>query len=99
MNRTEHLLTCLIEECAEVQKEATKALRFGLNDDWHRDGTPAHKLEEEFSDLLSIYQMMCDAGFIKYIHTKDRQYKKSEKVLKWMEYAIEQGTLEEDSLK
>jgi len=28
----EYLLTCLMEECAEVQKAATKALRFGLDD-------------------------------------------------------------------
>ena len=30
MNRQEHLLIKLIEECAEVQKAAAKALEFGL---------------------------------------------------------------------
>ena len=32
MNREEHLLTILSEECAEVIKDVSKALRFGLDD-------------------------------------------------------------------
>jgi len=32
MNRTEHLLVCLAEECAEVGQAVAKALRFGLDD-------------------------------------------------------------------
>lgn len=32
MNATEHLLVCLAEECGEVAKECSKALRFGLDD-------------------------------------------------------------------
>jgi len=35
MNRTDHLLMCLIEECAEVQKVATKTLRFGFDKKKH----------------------------------------------------------------
>lgn len=36
MNTTEHLLVVLGEECAEVQQNIAKALRFGL-DDHHPD--------------------------------------------------------------
>lgn len=30
MNKAEHLLTCLAEECAEIQQAVSKALRFGV---------------------------------------------------------------------
>jgi hypothetical protein len=59
MNEQEHLLTCLIEECAEVQKAASKALRFGLND--RRTGASATNeadICEEISDVLSIVGML-----------------------------------------
>jgi hypothetical protein len=32
MNPTEHLLSCLAEECAEVAQRASKSLRFGLSE-------------------------------------------------------------------
>ena len=32
MNEVEHLLTCLMEECAEIQKSTAKAMRFGLDE-------------------------------------------------------------------
>ena len=31
MNKQEYLLTCLSEECAEIQQAVSKALRFGLD--------------------------------------------------------------------
>jgi len=31
MNKTEYLLVCLAEECAEIQQAVDKALRFGLD--------------------------------------------------------------------
>lgn len=31
MNKVEHLLTCLAEECGELANEALKAMRFGVN--------------------------------------------------------------------
>ena len=54
MNKTEHLLACLMEECAEIQKVAAKALRFGLDD--HAPGEPmvpnSESIANECTDLL-----------------------------------------------
>ena len=60
MTKTEYLLTCLAEECAEVSKAAIKALRFGL-DGSHPDTpmtTNAMALLDELTDLATIVQML-----------------------------------------
>lgn len=95
MNKIEHLLVCLVEECAEVQKEATKSLRFGLDDfnptvDWAK--TNRIKLEEELIDLFGILEMLVDEGIISGDSTADVKPKIA-KVKKYMEYAREKGTL------
>ena len=52
-----HLLFCLIEECAEVQKEATKALRFGLKDKY-KETSPEQRLKLELNDLAAIWSLL-----------------------------------------
>lgn len=96
MNKIEHLLTCLIEECSEVQKEATKALRFGLDDKYKCDSHQAQKIVNEFADLLGVFEMLKDEGVVS-ILSKDEIdeliHKKKQRVLKYMKYAIKRGTL------
>ena len=63
MNHTkkQHLLFCLIEECSEIQKVATKALRFGLEDRHpHVEDAKINKdlLEEEIIDLLAVMKYL-----------------------------------------
>lgn len=57
LNKTEHLLTCLSEECAEIQQLCSKALRFGL-DSYHPDDLEMlqniHKLKLEINDLFAV---------------------------------------------
>ena len=60
----DELLTILVEECAEVQKAATKIMRFGAGDsDPH---TPrvinSTKLSEEIGDLMTLIELCFDAG-------------------------------------
>lgn len=43
-----------MEECAEIQKEASKALRFGLHDS-HEKTTPELRLKTELNDLIAIW--------------------------------------------
>lgn len=65
MNRTEHLLTILAEECVEVAQRASKALRFGLDE--AQPGQPytnAERIMIEFDDLLAAQSMLQDEGLL-----------------------------------
>ena len=59
MTREEHLLTILMEECAEVIQRASKALRFGLAEvqAWQTK-TNAQRLMDEVNDFIGVYQMI-----------------------------------------
>lgn len=94
MNRKEHLLTILTEECVEVAHEATKALRFGLNDKWKDNPTNAEKLTQEMGDLMAIFNMLVTEGHVKPISI-DVVEAKYAKVEKFLEYSKQAGTLTE----
>lgn len=59
MNRKEHLLTIMAEECSEVAVRISKALRFGLNE--VQQGQPltnSERIVREMEDLIGVYQML-----------------------------------------
>lgn len=59
------LLEILIEECAEVQQRATKALRFGPTE--VQPGQPltnVQRMSLEVGDLLEVIDMAVGAGLI-----------------------------------
>ena len=59
MNRTEHLLTILGEECAEIAQRASKALRFGLDEvQPGKDLTNEQRIWKEMSDLAAVAEML-----------------------------------------
>ena len=95
MNKIEHLLTCLMEECAEIQKEAAKALRFGLDD--HAPSEPdvsnSESIAHECIDLYAILEMLEEIGAIPQIVKPELIQQKKDKVTKYMKYAEERGTL------
>jgi NTP pyrophosphatase (non-canonical NTP hydrolase) len=96
MNQTEHLLTCLMEECAEVAQRASKALRFGVTETQPgQSSTNAQRIEYELCDLIAVAEMLRDAGVIDLRPDYDCKAKelKKEKVRKFMKYAQECGTL------
>lgn len=65
MNITEHLLVCLAEEGSEVTKDATKSLRFGLQDRNVLDPagpTNVERLVAELNDLLAVADMLAGHG-------------------------------------
>ena len=97
MTRKEHLLVILMEECAEIQKDCSKALRFGLDERWGPDGTEsnAEKINREVSDLVGVLQLLQEdnhLGMIDYQKVED----KKAKVEYHLEYSKKVGTLTEN---
>lgn len=95
MNKAEHLLTCLIEECAEVQQAATKALRFGL-DDGHPEGTATNEqdLMKEISHFTAVAELLQEENILTLPMFSGPEYNaKKERVRAYMSYAARRGTL------
>lgn len=95
MNKTEHLLTCLAEECAEVQQSVTKALRFGLDDGYPgTDRTNRGDLANELTDLFAVLEMLEDDGILERRGSMRKEIdQKKAKVCEFMRYAEQRGTL------
>ena len=93
MNTIEHLLVCLAEECAEVQKEVTKALRFGLEDKWKSDLNTSEKIAYECCDILAVIEMLKQESVIPQLDSDSLIKDKKERVLKYMNYAKNNGVL------
>jgi NTP pyrophosphatase (non-canonical NTP hydrolase) len=93
MNTTEYLLSCLIEECAEVIQRATKAQRFGLREvQPEQELTNEQRLAAELDDLLGTLGLLAKEG-IRLSSSNERVRAKILKVEKFMDYSRELGTL------
>jgi len=94
MNKEEYLLTCLMEECAEVQKECAKALRFGLDNAWSNK-TKRELLTEELYDLQGIIVLLAKENIVHSVDYKNPSIeKKVQKVKKFMEESRNLGCLD-----
>lgn len=99
MNREEHLLCIVGEECAEIAKEVSKALRFGMEEvEPGGTETNAERIQSEYCDLMAAMQMLgeCNKAIYKgwdaprlEKHLKD----KKAKVEKYLKYSAMRGTL------
>lgn len=102
MNKMEHLLTILAEECGELSQRATKALRFGLNEvQKDQPYTNARRILYEYNDLVAVINMLHRDGAFHGSMPSDGMYseammkEKYDKVQKYLAYAREIGTLSE----
>jgi len=94
MNTTEHVLTVLSEECAEVSHRVSKALRFGLDEiEPGQSHTNAERIAQEVCDLVAVILMLEDAGIIKRPKDGGQVMQKQAKVRQYMDYARKCGTL------
>lgn len=98
MTETEHLLSCLAEECAEVSVRVSKALRFGLTEVQPGQGlTNSARIADELSDLAGVIEMLNARGALQWSTSKDEQVAvKIKKVTRFMAYARECGALERE---
>ncbi|MFN3943910.1 MAG: hypothetical protein ACK4K7_03125 [Allosphingosinicella sp.] len=95
MNRAEHLLTCLSEECAEVSQRAAKALRFGLSEVQAGQGlTNAQRITDELKDLWAVAILCAQAGLIPYPQPSIAEIdRKREKIERFMAISRAEGVL------
>ena len=98
LNQTEYLLTCLSEECAEIQQICAKAQRFGL--DSHHPDDPEmrqniHKLKVEINDLFGVLEWLESMGhWDGRVEDKQLVLKKITKLGTMMEISRSLGKLE-----
>lgn len=78
MNKREHLLITLMEECAEVQKSCSKILRFGEDED------KLMSLNEEVNDVMGVVELLQQEEILEMVDG-DKVDKKKEKVLKYLD--------------
>lgn len=93
MNRKEHLLVILMEECAEFQQAIAKVLRFGLFSEY--EGVEnLQQIRFELNDILAIIAMLNEESIIIDMNVEMMERKK-EKVEKYLKLSKELGTLNE----
>jgi hypothetical protein len=92
LTRRQHLLICLIEECAEVSHRVSKALRFGLFESQPgQDHNNAQRIEYEMRDLLTAVQVIQEDGALAF-DLKPSEEKRA-KIEKYLTYARSLGML------
>ena len=97
MNIKEHLLVCLIEECAEIQHAASKALRFGLNDGYPgADTTNSQDIAREITDLIAVIDLCREHGIATQPSVSREMYEmKQSRIKEYIEYARTKGALDD----
>ncbi len=95
MNRLEHLLTRITEECHETGQRACKALNFTLEEiQPGQNLTNAERIVYEFNDIVAVMEMLYEEGHIKKVIDPEAIALKKIKVEKWLEYSKKIGTLQ-----
>lgn len=101
MTRDEYLLIHLSEECAELQKAISKALRFGLENHHPKKSiteTNEQAILEEYTDVLAAFQILIENEVIYPFLDSDfveaRIYEKKKHFAKFMKLSEELGIIE-----
>lgn len=87
MTRIDYLLVVLAEECAELAQACSKAIRFGLNDDYTLQH-PKEMIKREFNDVLAVMEILTTEGVFDALPL-DREMitKKQMKIGQFIEYS------------
>lgn len=97
MNKQEHLLTILGEECNEIAQRVTKALRFGITEtEPGQDLNNAERIIYEFNDLIAVMEILCEKNILPFeIYHRAVIDIKKQNVEKYLDYSKQVGTLQE----
>lgn len=78
-------LIILAEECAEVQQQVAKIIRFGANTKSYYEPEFSNRdlLEKEVGDLMSLVDQLIEYGFLDHDALLAQAQKKAEKMKKW----------------
>ena len=98
MNRLEHLLVILMEECDELSQDTAKALRFGVHEQRDLPTSNAQRMNQEYNDLAAVIgminaEMHLQGGGAIFNNDADMARAKRKKVEKYLKYSEECGTL------
>lgn len=103
MNRIEHLLAVLAEECAEVAQRCSKAQRFGFHQvQADQPLTNAQRIDRELQDLYAAVEMIRDeVGVMSTFGVSDVMAidAKRRKVEKYMDRARDLNALDREHAK
>jgi hypothetical protein len=84
--RVRELLIILMEEAAEVQQRAAKALRFGLDEiQPGQELTNANRIEDEVGDFIAIYQKLAARDVLDVVRVGWAVHAKHQKVNNWFQ--------------
>lgn len=94
MTRTEILIIQLAEECAEVAKECSKALRFGLDNQYPDvpNITNRERIKKEMGDLLEVFNVLVEDGILGYPSKSHMEYKRN-RIYEYLQYSKDCGIL------
>ena len=94
MKLHQYLALLISEECHEVGQRATKLARFGLYEKQPgQDSTNRDRLQMEMNDLCIIYELLDNCTIAVPGLTNGVRIRKYEKLVKYTQYAVEQGSL------
>jgi hypothetical protein len=100
MNRKEHLLNILSEECVETAQRASKALRFSLQEiQPGQDLSNADRILTEFYEAVAMVEMLQREGHLPEWGEDRIKFAKEAKMIRVEEYLTvsrQNGTLTED---
>lgn len=82
MEYNHELLTVLMEECAEVQQEAAKLIRFGIDAEYNGERS-IDKFEKEVGDLFAMILLLEKRGLIDQHELEKHKRAKLDKLKVW----------------
>lgn len=99
MNKIENLLVSVSEECSEIQKAVSKALRFGLDEHYNTDPTNAEEIIHEYYDLTALIHLLQYEDALPRLSPEEMErtiIAKLQKVEHYQNVSRELGNLKED---